>query len=156
MVFKGGGATIRSFARTSRSSQFSEAGPSTSCTFVPFRCKSARKVWDCASKSLVLCATDRIKQKPLTIHFLRKAHGLYRSSPAKELSPSFWDAEGIETQTSIRLDGILPGLDHALGTLTLAWYRAIPDVSLIRTSSLYHRRGSAGSPMLLVSSRRIF
>jgi hypothetical protein len=61
---------------------------------------------------------DRIKQKPLTLHFLRKAHELYTTSPEKDLSPSFWDAEGIEMQASTRFDGIIPGLENALGTLT--------------------------------------
>jgi len=157
MEFKGGGATIRTFVCTSSASQFSEAGPPTSSAFVPLRRKSARKVWDSAPEpSLVSYVTDGIKQKPLTIYFLRKAHGLYKSYPAKDLSPSFWDAEGIEMQTSTRLDGILPGLEHALGTLKLAWHHTGPDVSLIRAPLLYHRRGSAGSPMLLVSSWEIF
>jgi hypothetical protein len=39
-------------------------------------------------------------------------------SPEKSLSPSFWDAEGIEMQALSRPDEILPGLEHALGTLT--------------------------------------
>jgi len=90
------------------------------------------------SRSLELCAqaqcavilyiTDRIKQKPLTIYFLRKAHGLCKISPEKSLSPSFWDAEGIEMQASSRLDRILPGLDHALGTLTWIRCRTKTDV----------------------------
>jgi hypothetical protein len=157
MGFIGGGTAFRTFACTSSASQLSEAGPPTSSAFVPLRCKSARKVWDSAPEpSLVSYVTNGIKQKPLTIYFLRKAHGLYKSSPAKGLSPSFWDAEGIEMQTSNRLDGILPGLEHALGTLMLMCHYTGPDVSLIRAPLLYHRRGSAGSPMLFVSSWEIF
>lgn len=60
-------------------------------------------------------------QKPLTVYFLRKARELYKTSPETGLSPSFWDAEGIETQESTRFDGILPGLEHALGALTFIW-----------------------------------
>lgn len=60
-------------------------------------------------------------QKPLTVYFLHKARELYKASPEKGLSPSFWDAEGIETQASTRFDGILPGLEHALGALTFIW-----------------------------------
>ena len=62
-----------------------------------------------------------IDQKPLTVYFLRKARELYKTSPEKGLSPSFWDAEGIETQASTRFDGILPGLEHALGAWTYLW-----------------------------------
>jgi hypothetical protein len=77
------------------------------------------------SRSLALCvrALDQpcviangIKQKPLTLYLLRKAHGLCNISPEKNLSPSFWDSEGIEMQASTRFDRILPGLEHALGT----------------------------------------
>ncbi|KAF8273905.1 ER-golgi trafficking TRAPP I complex 85 kDa subunit-domain-containing protein [Lactarius quietus] len=67
-----------------------------------------------------LFAANRLEKsgiKPLTVHFLRKARELYKTSPEKGLSPSFWDAEGIEIQASTRFDGILPGLDHALGRL---------------------------------------
>ena len=117
MGFKGGGAASRSFACTSSASQFPEAVPPACGAFLLLCCKSARKVWNCAPKlNLVSFVTDRIKQKPLTIYFLRKAHGIYKSSPVKDLSPSFWDAEGVEMQASARVDGILPGLEHALGT----------------------------------------
>lgn len=68
--------------------------------------------------SLDPCIAEWVEQKPLTIYFLRKAHGLYKTSPEKNLSPSFWDAEGIEMEASTRFDGILPGLENALGTLT--------------------------------------
>ncbi|KAH9982364.1 ER-golgi trafficking TRAPP I complex 85 kDa subunit-domain-containing protein [Lactifluus volemus] len=67
-----------------------------------------------------LLAANRLEKsgiKPLTVYFLRKAHELYKVSPEKELSPSFWDAEGVEMQALPRFDGILPGLEHALGRL---------------------------------------
>ncbi|KAI9460993.1 ER-golgi trafficking TRAPP I complex 85 kDa subunit-domain-containing protein [Lactarius psammicola] len=67
-----------------------------------------------------LFAANRLEKsgiKPLTVYFLRKARELYKTSPEKGLSPSFWDAEGIETPASTRFDGILPGLEHALGRL---------------------------------------
>lgn len=59
---------------------------------------------------------DGIEQKPLTLYLLRKAHALGNISPEKNLSPSFWDSEGIEMQASTRFDRILPGIEHALGT----------------------------------------
>ncbi|KAI0307705.1 ER-golgi trafficking TRAPP I complex 85 kDa subunit-domain-containing protein [Multifurca ochricompacta] len=67
-----------------------------------------------------LFAANRLEKsgiKPLTLYFLRKARELYKTSPEKSLSPSFWDAEGIDMQSLTRFDGVLPGLDYALGRL---------------------------------------
>ncbi|KAI0271395.1 ER-golgi trafficking TRAPP I complex 85 kDa subunit-domain-containing protein [Gloeopeniophorella convolvens] len=67
-----------------------------------------------------LFAANRLEKsgiKPLTVYFLRRAHELYQNSPEKGLSPSFWDSEGAETRKLARFDGILPGLEHALGRL---------------------------------------
>ncbi|KAH9064332.1 ER-golgi trafficking TRAPP I complex 85 kDa subunit-domain-containing protein [Lactarius vividus] len=89
-----------------------------------------------------LFAANRLEKsgiKPLTVYFLHKARELYKTSPEKGLSPSFWDAEGIETQASTRFDGILPGLEHALGRLhytTGEVRRAVQlFLSLLRPSS---------------------
>ncbi|KAH8982598.1 ER-golgi trafficking TRAPP I complex 85 kDa subunit-domain-containing protein [Lactarius akahatsu] len=89
-----------------------------------------------------LFAANRLEKsgiKPLTVYFLHKARELYITSPEKGLSPSFWDAEGIETQASTRFDGILPGLEHALGRLhytTGEVRRAVQlFLSLLRPSS---------------------
>ncbi|KAH9082196.1 hypothetical protein EDB83DRAFT_2336975 [Lactarius deliciosus] len=91
-----------------------------------------------------LFAANRLREilglcKPLTVYFLQKAQELYKTSPEKGLSPSFWDAEGIETQASTRFDGILPGLEHALGRLhytTGEVRRAVQlFLSLLRPSS---------------------
>jgi trafficking protein particle complex subunit 8 len=71
----------------------------------------------CVQALGILTSFKIVYQKPLTVYFLRKAHELYKVSPEKELSPSFWDAEGVEMQALPRFDGILPGLEHALGTL---------------------------------------
>ena len=51
------------------------------------------------------------------MYFLRRAHELYKISPEKELSPSFWDAEGVDSNTHSSLEAIIPGIDHALGRL---------------------------------------
>ena len=85
----------------------------------------SRNLGLCVRIPLPLPLAKGIGQKPLTVYFLRKARELYNNSPEKGLSPSFWDAEGIETQASTRFDGILPGLDHALGALTYLWYRKV-------------------------------
>ncbi|KXN83896.1 hypothetical protein AN958_00976 [Leucoagaricus sp. SymC.cos] len=56
--------------------------------------------------------------KPLTMHFLRKAQELYRDRPPKELSPSFWDAEGTSPSAETPwFDAIMSGIEHPLGRL---------------------------------------
>ncbi|KAF9076140.1 ER-golgi trafficking TRAPP I complex 85 kDa subunit-domain-containing protein [Rhodocollybia butyracea] len=67
-----------------------------------------------------LLAANRLEKcgiKPLTMYFLRKAHDLYRNRPKKELSPSFWDAEGKQFSDSHEFDAIIPGIQHPLGRL---------------------------------------
>src|SRR6266481_8793529 len=54
-------------------------------------------------------------QKPLTMYFLRKAHGLYISKPERTLSPSFWDSEGKNADDRSGFDAIMPGIEHPLG-----------------------------------------
>ncbi|TFY79762.1 hypothetical protein EWM64_g4249 [Hericium alpestre] len=55
--------------------------------------------------------------KPLTTYFLQRTRELYQSPPEKNLSPSFWDAEGITPTEQAGFDAILPGIEHALGRL---------------------------------------
>ncbi|KAF9455059.1 hypothetical protein P691DRAFT_800071 [Macrolepiota fuliginosa MF-IS2] len=55
--------------------------------------------------------------KPLTMHLLRKAQELYKLRPPKELSPSFWDAEGKTAAQSPWFDAIMSGIEHPLGRL---------------------------------------
>jgi hypothetical protein len=54
-------------------------------------------------------------QKPLTMYFLRKAHGLYKCKPERILSPSFWDSEGKSADDRSGFDAIVPGIEHPLG-----------------------------------------
>jgi hypothetical protein len=50
------------------------------------------------------------------MHFLRKAQELYKYGPPKELSPSFWDAEGTSPSgKSPWFDAIMSGIEHPLG-----------------------------------------
>lgn len=55
-------------------------------------------------------------QKPLTLHFLRKAHLLYSLPPEKDLSPLFPEAEDkpgpLET-----FDAIIPSIEHSIGEM---------------------------------------
>lgn len=49
------------------------------------------------------------------MYFLRRAHDLYKNRPQKELSPSFWDAEGKMIPGSQQFDAIMSGIQHPLG-----------------------------------------
>uniref|UniRef100_A0A0W0FGI2 Uncharacterized protein n=1 Tax=Moniliophthora roreri TaxID=221103 RepID=A0A0W0FGI2_MONRR len=67
-----------------------------------------------------LSAANRLEKygiKPLTMYLLRKAHELCRIAPPKELSPSFWDAEGIDSSKSRGFDSIMAGIEHPLARL---------------------------------------
>jgi len=54
-------------------------------------------------------------QKPLTMYFLRRAHALYKMKPVKNLSPSFWESEGLAETDREGLDAIMSGIEHPLG-----------------------------------------
>lgn len=60
---------------------------------------------------------EKVGIKPLTMHFLRKAHELYTTKPQKLLSPSFWDSEYQSLDTASYFDAILSGIGHPLGRL---------------------------------------
>jgi hypothetical protein len=62
-------------------------------------------------------ASDESK-KPLTMYFLRRAHELHKKMPVKNLSPSFWDSEGLAEADLEGLDAILAGIEHPLGRET--------------------------------------
>lgn len=49
------------------------------------------------------------------MYFLRKAQELYSVRPTKELSPSFWEAEGKSATNAEGLEDIMSGLEHPLG-----------------------------------------
>ncbi len=49
------------------------------------------------------------------MHFLRKAQEIYKVRLPKELSPSFWDSEGISAADSPWFDAIMSGIEHPLG-----------------------------------------
>ncbi|KAL0579376.1 hypothetical protein V5O48_002652 [Marasmius crinis-equi] len=67
-----------------------------------------------------LSAANRLEKcgiKPLTMFFLRKAQNLWSLAPEKELSPSFWDSEGIDPVKSQRFDAISAGIEYPLARL---------------------------------------
>ncbi|KAJ7492750.1 ER-golgi trafficking TRAPP I complex 85 kDa subunit-domain-containing protein [Mycena latifolia] len=81
---------------------------------------SARKSARRRAALWYLSAANRLEKcgiKPLTMYFLRKAHGLYKMHPQKELSPSFWDSEGHSPSNEDGFDAILSGIEHPLGRL---------------------------------------
>ncbi|KAJ7125714.1 ER-golgi trafficking TRAPP I complex 85 kDa subunit-domain-containing protein [Mycena crocata] len=81
---------------------------------------SARKSAGRRAALWYLSAANRLEKcgiKPLTMYFLRKAHGLYKIRPAKALSPSFWDSEGHSPSGEDGFDAILSGIEHPLGRL---------------------------------------
>jgi trafficking protein particle complex subunit 8 len=61
--------------------------------------------------------TFLIKQRPLTMHFMRRCRELYQSPHDKQLSPSFWEADDVDPQHVKEFDSILPGIEYSLGTL---------------------------------------
>ncbi|KAJ6574977.1 ER-golgi trafficking TRAPP I complex 85 kDa subunit-domain-containing protein [Mycena capillaripes] len=81
---------------------------------------SARKLARRRAALWYLSAANRLEKcgiKPLTMYFLRKAHGLYKIRPPKELSPSFWDSEGRSPSDEEGFDAIISGIEHPLGRL---------------------------------------
>ncbi|KAI0036617.1 ER-golgi trafficking TRAPP I complex 85 kDa subunit-domain-containing protein [Vararia minispora EC-137] len=67
-----------------------------------------------------LLAANRLEKsgiKSLTVHFLRRAHQLYLQPHDKNLSPSFWEADGIEPTRIPGFDSIIPGIEYSLGRL---------------------------------------
>ncbi|KAF7306800.1 hypothetical protein MIND_00471700 [Mycena indigotica] len=81
---------------------------------------SARKSARRRAALWYLSAANRLEKcgiKPLTMHFLRRAHELYKISPSKELSPSFWDAEGLSPSYNGVFDAVASGIEHPLGRL---------------------------------------
>ncbi|KAK1228620.1 hypothetical protein PQX77_008273 [Marasmius sp. AFHP31] len=66
------------------------------------------------------CAANRLEKcgiKPLTMFFLRKAQSLWSATPQKELSPSFWDSEGVDPAKAQRFDAITAGVEYPLARL---------------------------------------
>jgi hypothetical protein len=54
-------------------------------------------------------------QKPLTKYFFRRAQVMYESPIEKEFSPSFWEGEDRSQADWRGFEGIVPGIEHALG-----------------------------------------
>ncbi|KAF7320299.1 hypothetical protein MKEN_00814700 [Mycena kentingensis (nom. inval.)] len=82
---------------------------------------SARKSAKRRAAFWYMAAANRLEKsgiKPLTMHFLRKAHELYRRRPTKALSPLFWESEGDSPGPSVSLQAIASGLEHPLGRLS--------------------------------------
>jgi hypothetical protein len=73
-------------------------------------------MWLCGWKTSRTMLTKLTRlQKPLTMYFLRRAHGLYKYKPEKTLSPSFWESEGKNADDRSGFDAIMPGIEHPLG-----------------------------------------
>jgi trafficking protein particle complex subunit 8 len=49
------------------------------------------------------------------MYFLRRAHELYKSRPEKNLSPSFWDSEGLVAADREDFDAVISSIEHPLG-----------------------------------------
>lgn len=54
-------------------------------------------------------------KKPLTTYFLKRAQVMYESPIEKEFSPSFWEIENKSPKDWKGFEGVLPGVEHALG-----------------------------------------
>jgi hypothetical protein len=79
------------------------------------------------SPSYMRISVHLLFQKPLTMYFLRKAQELFRNRVPKELSPSYWDAEGQSaTDSSPWFDAIISGIEHPLG-----WSLFLQDSAMI-------------------------
>jgi trafficking protein particle complex subunit 8 len=77
------------------------------------------------------------------MYFLRKAQETYRMRPQKELSPSFWDSEGVSASDSDGFDTILTGIEHQLGRLLYSTSDVASAVKIF--VGLF--RGSPGTPL---------
>ncbi|KAF9270075.1 hypothetical protein L218DRAFT_848836 [Marasmius fiardii PR-910] len=83
--------------------------------FLSVRKKALRRAalwYTSAARRLEKCGI-----KPLTMYFLRKAHDLWNSPPQKELSPSFWDSEGVDPSKASRFDAITAGIEYPLARI---------------------------------------
>ncbi len=79
--------------------------------------QQTREAWHCPFHVLTFGTNELTTsiQKPLTIHFLRRAHELYRAEPTKLLSPSFWDTLDQPPRETGGFDAVLAGIEHPLG-----------------------------------------
>ena len=71
-----------------------------------------------------ICACSRLPlidyfQRPLTLHFLRRAHKLFTHPPEKILSPLFDDAENRPSEQESSFDAIVPSIEHSIGMIVL-------------------------------------
>ncbi|OCH95835.1 hypothetical protein OBBRIDRAFT_767184 [Obba rivulosa] len=67
-----------------------------------------------------LFSADRLERagiKPLAMYLFRKAHELFETPPSKNISPSFWEGEGIDEKDRQGFDAVLPAIEHELGRL---------------------------------------
>ncbi|CCM05178.1 uncharacterized protein FIBRA_07387 [Fibroporia radiculosa] len=67
-----------------------------------------------------LSAGDKFEKsghKPLAMYFFRKAHELYKTPHTKQISPSFWESEGVDHRRWKGFESVLPGIEHELGRL---------------------------------------
>ncbi|EMD42167.1 hypothetical protein CERSUDRAFT_90771 [Gelatoporia subvermispora B] len=67
-----------------------------------------------------LFSADRLERsgiKPLAMYLFRRAHELFETPPAKNISPSFWEGEGVGENDWQGFDAVLPAIEHELGRL---------------------------------------
>ncbi|KAJ4485976.1 ER-golgi trafficking TRAPP I complex 85 kDa subunit-domain-containing protein [Lentinula aciculospora] len=98
-----------------------------------------------------LMAANRLEKcgiKPLTMYFLRRAHDLCINRPKKELSPSFWEAEGKVSSTSRNCNVTMPIIEHPLGRLLYST-GYVPDAVKIFLGLLNASALSTSSPAVL-------
>lgn len=74
------------------------------------------------------------------MYFLRRAHELLEQQIPKELSPSFWDAENIIPTESGTFDNIQYGVEHPLGTSSLA-LSCLAHLNMAMTGRLLYTTG---------------
>jgi trafficking protein particle complex subunit 8 len=114
----GGRTSIGSASCTCRVTLCKEELQTQGSVLVPYCRQQTREAWHCASHVFTFDANELTSsiQKPLTIHFLRRAHELYLAKPIKLLSPSFWDTVDQSSKETGGFDAVLAGVEHPLGT----------------------------------------
>ncbi|KAH9858208.1 ER-golgi trafficking TRAPP I complex 85 kDa subunit-domain-containing protein [Lenzites betulinus] len=114
-----------------------------------------------------LAAAEKLEKtgiKPLAMFFFRKAHGLFRDPPSKELSPAFWESEDRSPTGWEGFSAVLPAIEHELGRLlyttgdtaaAVKYFLELlkPPAQIGPQLQFAHAANGAGSPLLPQPSR---